>query len=158
MIITAFKPELIAPVRRLMQLAEPYVLVRTDSDYWVYTRLFSSSCPIAVIDNEVIGAVIAFRSQDDPDDLYVQDVATHPQHRRRGIARALLGAVSDQAAAWGCARLYLTSEPKNITAHAAWAALGFTSVPGDHIINGVPVITDFKGAGKTRAVFQLKVR
>jgi GNAT superfamily N-acetyltransferase len=102
--------------------------------------------------------VIAFRSQEDPDEIYIQDVLTHPDHRRRGIAHTLLGAVRTQAHEWQCTRLYLTSEPENLPAHQTWATLGFTNVAGDHEVNGVSVITDFKGPGKTRAVYELVLK
>jgi GNAT superfamily N-acetyltransferase len=131
LIIEAFRRELIPQVRQLMALGEPYIRVRADSDYWLYARLFSSTCPIAVIDGRVAGAVIAFRSQDDPDDVYIQDVMVHPDCRRLGAAKALLGAVRDRAVIFGCTRLYLTSEPENTPAHASWTSLGFANVAGD---------------------------
>lgn len=55
----------------------------------------------------------------------------------------------------GCRRLYLTSEPDNQAAHASWTALGFDNMPGGHQINGISVIADFKGPGRSRAVYQL---
>ncbi|WP_084497239.1 GNAT family N-acetyltransferase [Nocardia amamiensis] len=97
-------------------------------------------------------AGIAFRSQDAPDDIYLQDVITHPGHRQRGITRMLINTVADRGRDWECRRLYLTSEPENRAAHATWITLGFTNVPGDHTIDEVSVITDYKGPGKTRAV------
>ena len=79
----------------------------------------------------------------------------HPRHRRRGITRELLRSVRSQAEVWGCRRLYLTSEPGNEVAHASWAALGFVNVSGDREVDGVSVITDFKGRGRSRAVYEL---
>lgn len=156
MTVTPLPPERIGEVLRLMELGEPYISARTLSDYWLYATLFSSTCPIAIDDdNTIAGVAIAFRSQDDPADIYVQDVMTHPDHRRRGITRALLQSVRSQAEKWGCQRLYLTSDPENQAAHASWTALGFANVPGDHAINGVSVVTDFKGPGRSRAVYQL---
>ena len=38
---------------------------------------------------------------------------------------------------------------------AAGHKTGFTNTGGDHLTNGVPVITNFKGPGKHRAVYQL---
>lgn len=96
MIVVALSQELIQQARDLMELGAPYVRVRTQSDYWLYANLFSSSCPVALVDNTVVGAVIAFRSQDKPDDFYVQDVMTHPEHRNCGIARTLLGRFVDR--------------------------------------------------------------
>lgn len=155
MIIAALTVERIAAVRELMTLGAPYIRARDLSDYWLYASLFSSTCPLALDeDGRVRGAVIALRSQDQPDDLYVQDLMIHPDARRRGIARALVAVVADRAAGWGCRRLYLTSEPDNTAAHAAWLSMGFTNLPGDRRVNGIEVITAVKGPGKDRAVYQ----
>lgn len=154
MLITPLDVALIPSVEALIALGEPYVRLRTTSDYWLYAELFSSTCPVAVEDNQVVGIAIAFRSQDNPSDVYIQDVMIHPNYRRRGIAQALLAGVRQRAAAWGCKRMYLTSEPENTAAHATWLALGFTNVLGDRIENGVSVITGYKGPGKHRAVYE----
>ena len=153
--ITPLRLELIPQVIALMGLGEPYIRPRTYSDYWGYSTLFSSTCPVALVGDEVAGAVMAFRSQDDPSDVYIQDVMTHPDYRRQGVSKALITAVREQAVSWGCARLYLTSEPENTAAQAAWRTLGFINVPGDVEVNGVSVISNFKGPGKDRAVYQL---
>ncbi|MFG2050888.1 GNAT family N-acetyltransferase [Micromonospora sp. NPDC048935] len=156
-IASPLRPELIGDVERLMALGEPYVRPRTSSDYWLYARLFSSTCPVAVEEGALAGAVVAFRSQDDPADVYVQDVMTHPDFRRRGVARLLLGSVRACAAEWGCRRLYLTSEPENRAAHRTWLTLGFRNVPGEREVDGVQVTANFKGPGKDRAVYELLI-
>jgi len=153
--ITPLRQELIPQVIALMELGEPYIRPRTYSDYWAYATLFASTCPVALAGDDVAGAVMAFRSQEDPRDVYVQDVMTHPDHRQQGVSKALIGAVRDRAISWGCTRLYLTSEPDNVAAQATWRALGFVNVPGDRDVDGVSVISDFKGPGKDRAVYQL---
>lgn len=144
-----------AEVLALMELGAPYVRARTPSDYWLYASLFASTCPIALIDDHLAGAVIAFRSQENPGDIYIQDVMTHPAYRRRGVTRALIEAVRGKAVEWECRRLYLTSEPGNAPAHATWTALGFRNVPGDYIVGEVSVTIDYKGPGKDRAVYEL---
>ncbi|SEP53970.1 GNAT family N-acetyltransferase [Amycolatopsis saalfeldensis] len=153
--ITPLRQELIPQVIALMELGEPYIRARTYSDYWGYATLFASTCPVALAGDDVAGAVMAFRSQEDPRDVYVQDVMTHPDHRQQGVSKALIAAVRDQAISWGCSRLYLTSEPDNTAAQATWQALGFVNVPGDRDVDGVSVTSDFKGPGKDRAVYQL---
>lgn len=155
--ITPLRVDLIPQILELMDLGAPYVKARTASDYWLYATLFSSTCPTAHIDDELAGAAIAFRSQDVPNEVYIQDVMTHPDHRRGGVAQALIGYVRDQATAWNCTRIYLTSEPENTAAQAAWESMGFSNAGGDRIVNGVPVITNFKGPGKDRAVYQLSI-
>ncbi|MEU8179165.1 GNAT family N-acetyltransferase [Micromonospora sp. NPDC049047] len=156
-IVSPLRQELTGDVERLMALGEPYVRPRTSSDYWLYARLFSSTCAVALEEGALAGAVIAFRSQDDPADVYVQDVMTHPDFRRRGVARLLLDSVRARAAEWGCRRLYLTSEPENRAAHRTWLTLGFRNVPGEREVDGVQVTADFKGPGKDRAVYELLV-
>ncbi|GGK34683.1 hypothetical protein GCM10010124_29190 [Pilimelia terevasa] len=115
--ISPMRQEHIAEVIELMSLGEPYIRPRTASDYWLYAKLFSSTCPLAFVNDQLAGAVFAFRSQDDPTDVYIQDVMVHPDHRRHGIASALLTGVGDQARGWGCQRLYLTSEPEKGLLH-----------------------------------------
>lgn len=138
----------------LLSLGEPYIRPRTESDYWLYASLFSATCPVAIVNDDLVGVAIAFRSQDDPDDIYIQDVMVHPDHRRRGIAQALITDVREQAERWGCTRLYLTSEPDNAPAQAAWGSMGFRNVPGSLNIDGVSVTADFKGPGRHRAVYE----
>lgn len=157
MIIVPLRVSLIAAVEHLINMGGKYVRPRTPSDYWLYAELFSSACPVAVDEDKLLGVVIAFRSQNKPDDVYVQDVVTHPDHRRRGVARSLLDGVRRQATVWGCRRLYLTSEPENTAAHATWLSLGFTNVAGDRIVDGISVISNYKGPGKDRAVYELTI-
>jgi hypothetical protein len=70
----------------------------------------------------------------------------------------LLAHIQRQAVAWGCKRLYLTSEPDNTAAHATWLSFGFTNVEGDLSEHGVSVVSNFKGPGKHRAVYELVSR
>jgi GNAT superfamily N-acetyltransferase len=155
MVIEPMSVAVIGDVERLMALGEPYVCARSASDYWLYATLFSSTCPVAIDDGVLVGAVVAMRSQDHPDDVYVQDVMVRPAHRRRGIATELLGVVIGRARRWGARRLYLTSEPDNTAADATWRRLGFVNLPGDTTIGDVQVVSDFKGPGRHRAVYQL---
>ncbi|WP_414943810.1 GNAT family N-acetyltransferase [Amycolatopsis sp. cmx-11-32] len=152
--ISPLRQELIPQVIDLMELGAPYIRPRTYSDYWLYATLFSSTCPVATIDDALAGAVMAFRSQDNPDDVYIQDVMTHPSYRQRGVSKSLIAAVRDQAVSWGAKRLYLTSEPENDAAHAAWPAMGFINQPSDYKVNDIWVTSDFKGPGKDRAVYE----
>ncbi|MBL0886906.1 GNAT family N-acetyltransferase [Myceligenerans sp. I2] len=138
-----------------MDMGAPFITARTASDYWAYATLFSSTCPVAHVEGVLAGAVMAFRSQDDPSEVYVQDVMVHPDHQRQGITTALLGSVRAQAQEWGCRRIWLTSEPNNQAADATWRKLGWSNLSGDREVAGVQVISNFKGPGKDRAVYEL---
>lgn len=155
--VTPLRQDLIPPVIQLLERGAPYIRPRTYSDYWLYAELFSSTCPVALDGDTIAGVVIAFRSQEIPQDIYIQDVMAHPDHRQKGVAHRLLDTVRTRAVQWGCLRMYLTSEPDNAIANATWSALGFKNLPGDHVVNGVSVITDFKGPGRNRAVYELSL-
>ena len=52
-----------------------------------------------------------------PDDLcYLEDLYTAPEHRGHGIARALISAVGEWAAAHGCGSVYWQTRQDNATA------------------------------------------
>ncbi|GAA2701246.1 GNAT family N-acetyltransferase [Micromonospora olivasterospora] len=157
MIITPLTVDRIPDLEKLLALGEPYIRLRGSSDYWLYATLFANTCPLAITDGQVVGSVIAFRSQVDPSEIYLQDVMTHPNHRRIGITRALVEDVHRQGSLWGCQRLFLTSEPDNHAAHKAWLAMDFSNVPGDTTEQGVSVIYNYKGPGKHRAVYERQI-
>ncbi|MGC7102625.1 hypothetical protein ACPZ19_48840 [Amycolatopsis lurida] len=69
-----------------------------------------------------------------------------------------MATVRDRAAELGCRRLHLTSEPGNTATHMTWIRRGFTNVPGGHTVNGVSVMSGYKGFGKHRAVYELHRR
>ncbi len=56
--------------------------------------------------------------------LYVGDLFVAPEHRRQGIARALLAAVARAGHAQGARHLWLTAKATNTAAHAFYRRLG----------------------------------
>jgi len=50
------------------------------------------------------------------DVCYLEDLFTTAEHRGKGVARALIGAVRDWAAARGCSRVYWQTRETNATA------------------------------------------
>ncbi len=59
------------------------------------------------------------------DEGEVLNLAVLPEHRRKGIGRALLEALRDEACCRGCARLFLEVASRNEAALALYAAAGF---------------------------------
>ncbi len=155
------KPESIteADAEHLVELFEaagPFVSARTLSDYWLYARLFSSTCLCVRDDAErPIAAVIAFRDQTPGvDEIYVQDVVVSSDHRRLGLGRALLEELHRRADEFGIRRLWLTSEVENAGAMKLWHSFGYVNPPADYQESGVWMTRDLKGPGRDRAVYQ----
>jgi GNAT superfamily N-acetyltransferase len=138
-IIAPLRVAHLSAVRDLMTLGAPYIRARDLSDFWLYANHFASTRRARP--RRRLGAVIALPSQDQPDDVYIQDVMVQPTAQRTAIATALLAVVAARAAGWGGARLYLASEPDNTAAHTAWLSMGFTNPPGNRHVNGVQVGT-----------------
>jgi GNAT superfamily N-acetyltransferase len=59
------------------------------------------------------------------DILYVDDLSTLPEARRRGVARALLDAVVVEARSLGCAQVHLDSGHQRHAAHKVYLEHGF---------------------------------
>ena len=58
----------------------------------------------------------------------IRDLYVRPAARRRGVARALLSAVEDEARASGAHRLSLQTESANVRAIELYATSGFTAL------------------------------
>lgn len=55
----------------------------------------------------------------------LEDCIVHPDHRRRGIGKALLAYVLEQARAEGLLRVMLLTDGDNLTAQALYRKMGF---------------------------------
>jgi len=63
--------------------------------------------------------------------LNVHDIAVLPQWRGRGIARAILGAIGDQARAEGCCKITLEVRDDNPAAQTLYRSVGFGAAVTD---------------------------
>lgn len=77
---------------------------------------------VAVEEEEVVGYI---GSQTVPDESDMMNVAVHPDHRRRGIAEALVTALCDALKERGSVSLTLEVRSSNEPAKAMYEKLGF---------------------------------
>lgn len=136
--------------------AGPFVSARTRSDYWLYARLFGSTC-LCTRDDEgrPTSVVISFIDQTPgKHEIYVQDVAVAADHRGHGHGRALMERLHEIATERNINRVWLTSEPNNSAALRLWMQLGYSNPTADYEVDGVWITADLKGPGKDRAVFE----
>ena len=70
--------------------------------------------------------------------LYVDALATAPQFRRHGVARALLDAVATEARQLGLIRVCLETEVDNTPARRLYESSGFVAAAEGRRVRGVP--------------------
>lgn len=74
------------------------------------------------VEGKPVGYVIYWEL---PQEMDIHNVAVHPQHRRRGVGRAMLGHVMDEGARKGLRRMTLEVRRSNDAAQALYRSLGF---------------------------------
>src|SRR5262245_9819561 len=82
-------------------------------------------CWVGREDGRIVGYICLWEVADE---LHVTNVAVHPEARRRGIARALLGSVFARARGAGNRMVLLEVRPSNAEALALYESFGFRVV------------------------------
>jgi ribosomal protein S18 acetylase RimI-like enzyme len=77
---------------------------------------------VAIVNGAIVGSVIGgfdgWRGN-------IYRLATHPAHRRRGVARALVAKVEEALAGWGVRRITSLVENAHPDAVGFWRAIGY---------------------------------
>ncbi len=146
--------------------ADHLPLVRVVDEWWGGRRLrqllprlwlqhFSGTSWIAEADDgRLAGFLVGFVSQDRPDEAYVHMVAASPNHRRRGVGRALYEQFFAEVRARGVTRVTAITWPGNRASVAFHQAMGFRLLdgPGSQSIYGVPAFSDYDDERDDKAV------
>jgi ribosomal-protein-alanine N-acetyltransferase len=61
-------------------------------------------------------------------EMHIMNLAVHPAHRRRRVARALVKRAFDEATALGVAQVFLEVRASNVAAQTLYGSLGFRPV------------------------------
>jgi GNAT superfamily N-acetyltransferase len=97
--------------------------------------------------------LVGFLSPAQPDVGYVHFVGVDPALHRQGVASALYRRFAEHVAGRGARRLSCLTSPGNTASLRFHRALGFAVVPGDDVVDGVPVHRDHDGPGLHRVLF-----
>jgi ribosomal protein S18 acetylase RimI-like enzyme len=57
-------------------------------------------------------------------EMFLYELAVHPDHRNRGVGRALVGALAEVAREGGCDGMWVLTDSDNLAALAAYRAAG----------------------------------
>ncbi len=108
--------------------AESY-LARPPSDAYVARWLGSPAhvLLVAEVDGEVVAGLTAYvleKAEQERSELYIYDLAVHERHRRRGIATALIRALSALGAEIGAWVMFVQADYGDDPAIALYESLG----------------------------------
>lgn len=93
-----------------------------------YGQLLPELSPVTLWNDTLVGSVLTVEQApwpDTPQGLFVIEVMTHADHRRRGLARASLGWTAKHAFLSGHKTIGLRVESENIAAVKLYHSLGF---------------------------------
>lgn len=114
---------------------------------------FADTSLIAEADGEPVGFLIGFLSPALPSEAYIHFAGVHPDHRQRGVGRALYERFFQMAGEAGRRRVRCVTSPINTASVAFHRAMGFDAggpAVGD---DEVPIHKDYDGPGEDRVLF-----
>lgn len=128
---------------------------------WMLPRLFlihfSTTSFIAETNDALVGFLIGFLSQSNPNEGYVHLAGVHPDYRRLGLGRRLYDRFCRACAATGRDTVRACTSPVNRDSVAFHSRLGFLILPGDGEIDGIPVTRDYNRPGDPKVLFEKKL-
>ena len=87
--IRTAREEDISSIQKLISSGKPFVAPYHEYIYWVFTNYFSSSCLVAMEQEELIGFLCALPSKDH-NSMFIMQIYTHKAKSGRGVATELL--------------------------------------------------------------------
>ncbi|SFJ68769.1 hypothetical protein SAMN04487936_103333 [Halobacillus dabanensis] len=105
-------------------------------------------------DHTMVGFLVGFLSQSEPDEAYIHFVGVAPEYRERHIGRQLYETFFHKAMKEGRAIVRAITSPVNKASIAYHKKMGFEIQSGDGVIDGIPVSLNYDGEGGHRVLFK----
>ena len=121
----------------------------------VFFEHFRSTSLLVEHEDELVAFLVGFFCGDHQDEAYVHFVGVAPEWRRVGLARDLYRRFFVLARANRRSVVRAVTAPVNTGSIAFHTALGFSLLPGDEEMDGVPVSLDPGPYGRHLVRFQL---
>jgi predicted GNAT superfamily acetyltransferase len=114
---------------------------------------FNTTSFALVEETNIVGFLIGFKSQSQPNIAYVHFVGVDPAYRGKGLARSLYLRFFDTVQLMGCNEVQCITSPVNKTSIQFHAAMGFNVIPSDDRVDGISVHRNHAGKDQPRVVF-----
>lgn len=142
----------------IAELAEECSPMETErnSIYHIFTKFFRSTSFVAEsTSGEIVGFILGFISQENPEDAYIHLLCVDPRMRGKNIGRKMIDAFMDAVASKGCKKVNLITKPINWNSISFYKKLGFLEDKSGETMNvlGTTAIKNYNGMGQHMVVF-----
>jgi ribosomal protein S18 acetylase RimI-like enzyme len=114
---------------------------------------FRNTSFVAEREGSIVGFLIGFISQAQPQEAYVHFVGVHPLFRKLGLGKVLYLEFFSAVMPLGCSKVRCVTSPINKSSIAFHKKMGFSAEKAARIIDGIPVSVDYDGKGEDRVLF-----
>ncbi len=152
------------PVIRNAEPSDHSAIISVMTDWWggrdlrvMLPRLFlvhfSNTSFAATLGNDLVGFLIGFLSPALPAEAYVHFMGVHPDHRGKGLGRALYRRFFDLCLENGRTVVRACTSPVNKGSVRFHRKMGFRLEPGDGEVDGLPATMDYNRPGDPKVLF-----
>ena len=129
--------------------------------YRIMLRYFSSTCFVAEFEEKLVGWLMGFISQNNPDTYFLWQIGVHPDMQGRGLGGLLLDAVEKKVIELGCSRIEVTIDPENTSSEKLFLINGYnnisSSIGSTTLINKRKAVKDYYSPERHFMVFEKKL-
>ncbi len=151
-------------MRHLQETDYPAIISKLD-EWWggrpmrgllprLFFQHFSDTSWVIEDHGEVVGFLIGFLSQVFQDTGYIHFVGVHPLYRANGLGKQLYEQFFKAMRDHGRHIVEAITSPVNRESVAFHTRMGFVVVPGDAIVESIPVHRNYDGCGGDRVIFR----
>lgn len=133
----------------------PPMVTERNSIYHLFTKFFKATSLIMEQENKkVVGFLLGFISQDNPQEAYIHLLCIMPPWRNKGLAQALVEKYLEILKENGCRKVHLITSPGNKKAIIFYEKMDFKiENEGEEIvINGVKSVKNYNGPGEHKLI------
>ncbi|MCG8326498.1 MAG: GNAT family N-acetyltransferase [Chitinophagales bacterium] len=121
----------------------------------LFFKHFQNTSFIIKDDTEIIGFIIGFISQSEPNCAYVHFIGVHPAYRNQKIGKSLYQHFFSVVKNYNIKEIECVTSPKNKASTCFHKKLGFSAVDNIYKNNDqIPYFENYDGIGEDRVVFK----
>jgi ribosomal protein S18 acetylase RimI-like enzyme len=114
---------------------------------------FCDTSFVVELNGKIIGFLIGFLSQSNPEEAYIHFVGIHPNFRQQGVGSSLYRQFFQAAEKFDRVRVKCVTSVLNKGSIAYHVRMGFEAEPSEIQEDGVPYHLDYDGPGEHRVLF-----